>query len=154
MTYVVLGVPPHFLGYVVAPLALSRAGRRHGWRAGRPGAVNLLGLVPLAGGGALLAWAIVSHYRTAPEQAEMTLLPTYLVDGGAYALTRNPMYVGGAAMLVGWVVLLGSVPAALAAVGYIIGLDRAGIPFEERLLHDRFGDSYDRYRDQVPRWLW
>jgi protein-S-isoprenylcysteine O-methyltransferase Ste14 len=153
MTYVVLGVPPHVIGYVVAPLALSRAGRRHGWRAGRPGPVNLLGLLPLGAGGALLAWAIGSHYQRAPEQAEVTLVPTYLVDGGAYALTRNPMYVGGAAMLVGWVVLLGSVPVALAAVGYIIGMDRAGIPFEERLLHDRFGDSYDRYRDQVPRWL-
>jgi len=101
----------------------------------------------------LLAWAIGSHYRAAPEQAELTLVPTYLVDGGAYALTRNPMYVGGASMLFGWVVLLGSVPVALAAVAYIVGMDRAGIPFEERLLHVRFGDSYDRYRDNVPRWL-
>src|SRR5947208_10006415 len=81
VTYAVLGVPPHVFGYVVAPVALSGAGRRHGWRAGRPGPVNLLGLLPLAAGGGLLAWAIASHYRAAPDQAEVTLVPTYLVDG-------------------------------------------------------------------------
>jgi protein-S-isoprenylcysteine O-methyltransferase Ste14 len=153
VTYAVLGLPPHILGYVVAPLVVSRFGIRHGWRADRPGHVNVVGLLPLGAGGALLSWAIASHYRTAPEEAEVTLLPTYLVDCGAYGLTRNPMYLGGAAMLGGWAVFLGSVPVVLAAVGYILGMDRAGIPFEERILHDKFGDSYDEYRDHVPRWL-
>ena len=153
ITYAVLGFPPHILGYVAAPLVVSRFGRRHGWRAGRPGHVNVVGLLPLAAGGTLLSWAIASHYSTAPGEAEVTLLPTYLVDCGAYTRTRNPMYLGGAAMLVGWSVFLGSVPVALATVGFIFGMDRAGIPFEERILHDKFGDSFDEYHDHVPRWL-
>jgi protein-S-isoprenylcysteine O-methyltransferase Ste14 len=104
-------------------------------------------------GGAMLAWAIVSHYRTAPEDTDVALVPTYLVKGGAYAHTRNPMYLGGTAMLIGWAAFFGSVPLAAAVVGYIVGMDRVTIPFEERMLHNKFGDSFDAYHEQVPRWL-
>ena len=111
-TYALLGPLPHAIVYVGAPLAVSRLGRHHGWENGRPGAANVLGLVPLAAGAAMLAWAIVSHYQTAPDEAKVTVVPTYLVKGGAYAVTRNPMYVSGAAMHAGWAVFLGSVPVA------------------------------------------
>jgi protein-S-isoprenylcysteine O-methyltransferase Ste14 len=101
----------------------------------------------------MLAWAVASHYEAAPDEAEVTILPTYLVGGGAYAFTRNPMYVGGAAMQAGWAVLLGSFPVLAVGLGYVTALHRWGVPFEERLLRDRFGSSYDLYRQQVPRWL-
>jgi len=152
-TYALLGPLPHVVGYVGAPLAISRLGRHHGWNAGRPDAANLLGVVPLAAGAAMLAWAIVSHYQAAPDEAKVTVLPTYLVKGGAYAVTRNPMYLGGAAMQTGWAVFLGSVPVAATCAVYIAGMAGAGVPFEERLLHRKFGASYDAYRAQVPRWL-
>ena len=35
----------------------------------------------------MLARAAASHYQAAPEEAEVTLVPTYLVKGGAYART-------------------------------------------------------------------
>ena len=152
-TYALLGPLPHAIVYVGAPLAVSRLGRHHGWENGRPGAANVLGLVPLAAGAAMLAWAIVSHYQTAPDEAKVTVVPTYLVKGGAYAVTRNPMYVSGAAMHAGWAVFLGSVPVAATCAVYIAGMASAGVPFEEGLLHQKFGASYDAYRTQVPRWL-
>jgi steroid 5-alpha reductase family enzyme len=107
----------------------------------------------LALGAAMLGWAIVSHYDAAPEEAKLTIVPGYLARGGAYAVTRNPMYLGGATMLTGWSILLGSIPVAGAAIAYITGMSAAGVPFEERLLHDKFGESYDAYRRAVPRWL-
>ena len=140
-------------GYVGGPLAISRLGRRHGWRNGRPGPANLLGLVPLAAGAAVVTWAIVSHYDTAPDEWRVTVVPEYLVSGGAYRVTRNPMYVGGTMMQLGWGLLLGSGPVLAAGAIFVTGMDRVGIPFEERLLHKRFGASYDAYREQVPRWL-
>src|SRR5207244_9398269 len=109
--------------------------------------------LPLAAGAALLGWAIVSHYDAAPEEAPLTVVPTYLARGGAYAVTRNPMYLGGAAMQAGWAIVLGSVPVAEVGVVYLMALTAVGVPFEERLLHDRFGESYDAYRRAVPRWL-
>ena len=149
----VLGSLPQVLGYVGGPLALSRLGRRHGWRTGRPGPANLLGLVPLAAGAGMVGWAVASHYEAAPAEAEVTVIPTYLVGAGAYSITRNPMYVGGAAMQAGWAILLGSAPVLAVGLAYVSALNRWGVPFEERLLHDRFGPAYDRYREQVPRWL-
>ena len=151
--YFLVGPLPHVAGYVVGPLALSRRGRRWGWRNGRPGRINLVGLIPLSVGATLLGGAIVSHYQATPEQMKLTVVPEWLATGGVYRLTRNPMYLGGAAMQAGWAILLGSVPVAGASVLYVLGLDRFGIPFEERLLHRRFGESYDLYRERVPRWV-
>jgi protein-S-isoprenylcysteine O-methyltransferase Ste14 len=100
-----------------------------------------------------VTWAITSHWETAPAVGRVTVLPDYLVRGGAYRVTRNPMYVGGATMQLGWAILLGSVPVLTALTAFVAGMDRLGMPFEERMLHDRFGASYDEYRDEVPRWL-
>ena len=153
LVYAVAGPAPQVMGYVVAPLVIARRGRRHGWKNGRPGALNLLGTLPLAAGAALLGWAIASHYDAAPEEVPLTVVPNYLARGGAYAVTRNPMYLGGAAMQAGWAILLGSVPVAEVGVVYLTAMSAAGVPFEERLLGDRFGESYDAYRRAVPRWL-
>ena len=101
----------------------------------------------------MLGWAIASHYQEAPESAQLTVVPTYLARRGAYAVTRNPMYVGGAAMQAGWSILLGSTRLAGITIGYLAGLHLLGVPFEERLLERRFGDSYLAYKTQVPRWL-
>jgi protein-S-isoprenylcysteine O-methyltransferase Ste14 len=107
----------------------------------------------LTAGSGLLAAAIASHYRAAPDEVSLSVVPEYLATGGAYAMTRNPMYVGGALMQAGWAILLGSFPVGVTAIAYLIGMDRLGIPFEERLLQRRFGESYDGYKARVPRWL-
>lgn len=151
--YALVGPLPQAIGYVGLPLAISRLGTTRGWHGGRPRLTNLLGLLPLATGAGVLGWAVISHYRAAPDDMELTVVPTYLATGGAYRLTRNPMYIGGALMQTGWALLLGSLPVGLTTVAYMIGMDRYGIPFEERLLHDRFGPSYDTYARDVPRWL-
>jgi protein-S-isoprenylcysteine O-methyltransferase Ste14 len=45
------------------------------------------------------------------------------------------------------------VPVLTALTAFVAGMDRLGMPFEERMLHARFGASYDEYRHEVPRWL-
>jgi protein-S-isoprenylcysteine O-methyltransferase Ste14 len=75
------------------------------------------------------------------------------VNNGVYRMTRNPMYLGGALLLAGWALFYGSLPVGALGVVFVCGLNVAGIPFEERLLHRRFGDSYEVYRRRVPRWL-
>ena len=101
----------------------------------------------------MLGWAIASHYQEAPESTQLTLVPSYLARRSAYSVTRNPMYVGGAAMQIGWSILLGSTRLAGITIGYVAGLHLLGVPFEERLLEGRFGDAYLAYKTQVPRWL-
>ena len=139
--------------YVVAAVAIARQGRRRGWQDDRPGALNLVGVLPLTAGAGFLGAAIVAHYRESPAEMGMSVVPEYLVRGGVYGVTRNPMYVGGALMLTGWTILFGSARLAPVCAVFVGGMNFAGIPFEERMLHRRFGASYDTYRAAVPRWL-
>ncbi|MDQ5841023.1 MAG: isoprenylcysteine carboxylmethyltransferase family protein [Chloroflexota bacterium] len=138
--------------FVGAPLALSELGQRHGWSAGRPGRANLAGVLPLGAGAGLLVWAMSSHYRAAPEGWEVAPTPDYLLAGGAYQFSRNPMYVGEAAIWTGWAVFFGSLPVA-AGLATLTAVQSGAIRIEERVLHKRWGDSYDEYRARVPRWV-
>lgn len=153
LTYAVLGPLPHAIVYIAAPIALARTGPHHGWKDGRPGPLNTAGVISLGAGAAFVGAAIVAHYREAPEVSAASLVPNYLVRGGVYGITRNPMYLGGALMQSGWAVFFGSARVGAMCAAYVCGMNFAGIPFEERLLHRRFGDSYDAYRRQVPRWI-
>lgn len=154
VAYALMAWPPHTLAYVVVPVLVARRGRRGGWRGGRPGKANVLGGVPLlVAGASFIAWAIVSHYRVSPPGVQVRVLPEYLVRGGAYRLSRNPMYAGGLTMWAGWAALFGSLPVAAVGSVFAGGLAGVGVPFEERMLLRRFGSSYDAYRVSTPRWF-
>ena len=101
----------------------------------------------------MIGAAVISHYRAAPAEMRVALTPDYLATEGVYSRTRNPLYLGGALMQAGWAVLLGSVRGATGTAAYVAGMNFIGIPFEERLLHSRFGATYDEYHDRVPRWI-
>jgi len=153
LAYAALSWPPHAIGYVLVPILVSRLGVRHGWKHSRPGPLNLTGLPFLLAGVGLIAWAIGSHYRAGPDEVQFRVAPNYLATNGAYGFTRNPLYLGGGSLWAGWAVLLGSVPIAVAGTALFGLLDAVGVPFEERMLENRFGDVYTTYRNRVPRWV-
>jgi protein-S-isoprenylcysteine O-methyltransferase Ste14 len=141
------------LVHIAVPAALSRCRRRHGWRRGRPGPANLFAAVPLLGGLAVVAWALGGHYRSAPNGGfAVSLEPEYLLRQGPYRFSRNPMYVGEAGMWLGWAGLLGSVPVAVGFVVLMAGA-RHAVLREEQTLHRRFGEDWQAYAADVPRWL-
>jgi protein-S-isoprenylcysteine O-methyltransferase Ste14 len=77
----------------------------------------------------------------------------YLVVGGPYRFTRNPMYLCGMLIWLGWIIFYGSV-AVLAGTVVIWGsVGMLVVPWEERNLEARFGEAYLRYKHSVPRWL-
>ena len=76
-----------------------------------------------------------------------------LVTSGANALTRNPMYVGMAGLLVANAVRRGSWTALLPVAAFTVVIDRVQIAAEETALLAKFGPQYDAYRAAVPRWL-
>ena len=144
-----LVIPAVFVG---APLALSRKGKRHGWSADGPGAANLLGTVPVGAGSALLAWTLYCHYRAAPRGWEVSMTPDYLLAGGPYRFSRNPMYVAEGAIWAGWAVLFGSLPVSTGLLVLTL-VQNGAVRMEERMLSRRWGRAYDDYRATVPRWL-
>jgi protein-S-isoprenylcysteine O-methyltransferase Ste14 len=104
--------------------------------------------IPLARGTrlALAAWAVGSAGDADVES------DSALVTSGAYALTRNPMYLGWSLGMLG--LALGTGSAWLLA-GYLAAasaIDRE-VDVEEARLLQRFGAAYMAYRDRVPRYL-
>lgn len=76
-----------------------------------------------------------------------------LITSGLYRYSRNPMYLGYALALTGWVVCLGQ-PWGVAFVGLFVGyLTRFQILPEERQLTSMFPDEYRVYSAAVRRWI-
>jgi protein-S-isoprenylcysteine O-methyltransferase Ste14 len=93
------------------------------------------------------------------RRARTTINPTtphkssVLVDSGVYRITRNPMYVGLACVLVAWAVFLSSPWALLGPLAFVLYIGRFQIGPEERALEKLFGSEYAAYRARVRRWL-
>lgn len=146
-----VGVP---LAHGVMPWTLSLLTPRYGWTMASPGSWNLLGLIPITTGAVVLAWVlVVGLMRTheLPDKMEGFTSP-YLLTRGPYAVTRNPMYVAELALWLGWAILFGSLAVGVGFVGLCLALVLV-VPWEERALERRFGDTYRDYRAAVPRWL-
>lgn len=75
-----------------------------------------------------------------------------LVVAGPYRYSRNPVYVGYLAVLVGIFLLSGDMLLLLYAVAFFFYL-RLFVRREEPDLLERFGDEYRQYLLTVPRWL-
>ena len=106
-----------------------------------------------AGAGFAIAGVLAfrRHHTTInPLHPEKT---SRLVTGGIYRISRNPMYVGMAMLLLAWAVFLES-PAALLGIGaFIAYITRFQIVPEERVLLAKFGDAYIDYVRRVRRWI-
>jgi len=76
-----------------------------------------------------------------------------MVTWGVYALSRNPMYLGGLVMLLGWAVFLSNALPFLLLPGYVLYINRFQIAPEERALTALFGQPYAAYQVRVRRWL-
>ncbi len=80
-------------------------------------------------------------------------LASALVSTGIYRYTRNPMYVGMAAVLIAWTVFLASPCALIGPIAFVVFITRFQIIPEERVLRAKFGGAYTDYMARVRRWL-
>lgn len=142
------------LVYVLTPATLAEVGPRYGWHDGWPGPINAAGLVMLVPGLLGLGWLAYRHLVSSPKAVSVPpLAPDYLLTEGAYRWSRNPMYVAGVATWMGWTVYYGSL-AVMAGTALAVGvITCVAVPYEERSLEARFGESYARYKASAPRWL-
>lgn len=77
-----------------------------------------------------------------------------LVTSGVYKITRNPMYLGMALILLGAQCRWGALPSLLLTPAFMLYMTRFQIAVEEREMLRLFGDEYARYKGSVGRWLW
>ena len=76
-----------------------------------------------------------------------------LVTNGVYRYTRNPMYLGMAAVLLGCAVTVGATLALPVPLVFAIILEYRFIRPEEQMLRRLFPEEYPAYCARVRRWL-
>ncbi|MEO7944377.1 MAG: isoprenylcysteine carboxylmethyltransferase family protein [Marmoricola sp.] len=102
-----------------------------------------------------MAGAAVSQFRRSGTTVE-PFHPDHasvLVTTGANSISRNPMYVGMAGLLVANAIWRGSWAALAPVAGFVVIIDRLQIEAEESALLEKFGPEYEAYRAASPRWL-
>jgi protein-S-isoprenylcysteine O-methyltransferase Ste14 len=114
-----------------------------GWLAS--GAVAIAGFY-------LLGAALVC-FRKAGTRPEPWQPTTAITTQNIYAWTRNPMYLGMAALQVALAIALASLGALLTTILSLVIVDRYVICREERYLERKFGPAYLAYKGRVRRWL-
>lgn len=76
-----------------------------------------------------------------------------LLDGGLFAHTRNPIYLGFAITYCGFSVAMDSLYALALLVPCLVVIDRMVVTREEAHLSAVFGAEYEAYCSKVRRWL-
>ena len=114
--------------------------------------LTMVGFVPLAFGVFLnvVADRQFKRHRTTVKPFERSAT---LVTGFPFSISRNPMYLGVALMLLGIALLLGTVSPLMPAVAFAILMDVRFIRVEEGMLAESFGPKWEQYRALVRRWL-
>jgi len=79
--------------------------------------------------------------------------PKHLVVSGLYRHVRNPMYVGVVAAVLGQALLLGDMRLVWYAAIVWIAFHLFVLLYEEPTLRVTFGDEYERFCANVPRWF-
>jgi protein-S-isoprenylcysteine O-methyltransferase Ste14 len=76
-----------------------------------------------------------------------------LVTTGVYGISRNPMYVSMALLLLSLAAGLGQPALLLGPLAFVLFIDRFQIVPEERAMTRLFGEAYEAYRARVRRWV-
>ena len=117
-----------------------------------PAPFNLLGILLLTGGVALVLWTW-SFMKAAATTLRPGEQSSFLLTSGPFRISRNPMYLGALLAVLGESVLMGSLASLLIPVGYFVGVDQFVARYEEIPMAAQFGDAYHEYARRVRRWL-
>ena len=76
-----------------------------------------------------------------------------LVRTGPYAIVRNPLYIGNIMIATGLSILSGFIWLIPVLILYFFILNHFVVLYEEKKLLSRWGDEYQTYLNEVPRWM-
>jgi protein-S-isoprenylcysteine O-methyltransferase Ste14 len=112
-----------------------------------------LGIAAMVAGGAL-AFACVATFVTRGEGTPAPFdPPRKFVAAGPYKFVRNPMYIGGFIVLLGFGLYEQSAAILLFTLPWLLLAHLFVILYEEPHLRSIFGAPYDEYCRSVRRWL-
>ncbi len=103
-----------------------------------------------AGGLGVSALRLFHHRRTTHDPFGK---PSTLAITGPYRVSRNPMYLGVAFILLGAALARGTLAPLAAPLLFVVVVDTLFIRHEEQLLKELFNEEYHSYLQRVRRWL-
>ncbi len=123
-----------------------------------PGFARASSAAFMAGGGLTLAGLFISLWAVRDILNAGSHVPTWqpttaIVTGGAYGLSRNPIYIAMLVIFLGLAIALTNLWMVLLLPIMAWALHHAVVKPEEAYLADRFGAAYEDYRRHVPRWV-
>lgn len=143
-------IPPPAIALAAALVQRALAGERRPASRARSTAATATALASMA-----MAGGAASRFRrsgTTVEPFHPDRAST-LVTSGPNVLSRNPMYVGMAGVLLTHALYRGSWTALLPVAGFVAYIDRVQVRAEEAALREKFGPAYEAYLKSTPRWL-
>ena len=111
------------------------------------------GLLPLVIGSAALLWCVRDFYVFGKGTLAPWSPPQHLVTSGLYRYSRNPMYVSVTAVVIGQAALFGDWRLLVYGAVFWLACHLFVMGYEEPTLARTFGDEYERFRANVPRWI-
>lgn len=139
--------------YGAVPYLLLGLADARGWPAWTHPVARVAGAVLFVAGVGLLLWCTALFLFRGRGTPLPAIPPARLVASGPYRFTRNPIYLGGVAILAGEALFFGSPALGAYAAAYAAFLHLVVVLHEERVLERRHGERYRAYRERVPRWL-
>ena len=113
---------------------------------------NFIGVIPLLIG-IFMVVSTGKRFRKVKTQIHTFKKPKKLVTDGMFQYSRNPIYLGFTAALLGVAFLFGSLTALIPVLFFFLAANFWYIPFEEKNMQMVFGQSYSFYSRKVRRWL-
>jgi protein-S-isoprenylcysteine O-methyltransferase Ste14 len=114
--------------------------------------VTYLGAAAVGIGALLCLVTMVQFVVDGAGTAEGYAGPVLFIRRGAFKWTRNPLYLGMTAILLGESLHYESLPLLIYALYWLHEFARRVQREESRMLN-RFGDAYLHYTETTPRWL-
>lgn len=110
--------------------------------------------------GCIMIAAVAALYISAVRGLQRALTPIthgrpaeHLVTGGAFALSRNPIYLANTMLMIAVGLIGGWIWFLVLALAAAIVTQVVAIRAEERHLTTRFGKKYIDYTKKVRRWI-
>lgn len=109
--------------------------------------------VPVAGFGFYLYLWAASRLLRRQTSAIPGIAPSVLMTDGWYGRTRHPLLLGVVLILFSEAVFFSSVALLVYALAYWLWLTLFVVRREEPDLRRTFGEAFDHYYRDVPRWI-
>lgn len=144
-------IPPPILLIAAIVLSYLASALAPGLRLGGP-PLSLLGFGIIAVGIGLFVWSI-TLFQKSKTTLDPRGEPSSLVTIGPYHFSRNPIYLGFLCIAIGTALVFANILAFVGPLVFFFFINTLVIPFEEDMLTNVFGTSYQTYRKQTRRWL-